>query len=286
MKKVPTCFVTDSGADLSPEYARDNNIFVLPHVISLPDGNSYKDWEEITPEQIYKTITETKNGDVKIEPPKYSDFLNLYKQLITTYDNVISIHTSSKLSNAYQNALIASQMLKSDKIHVVDSLTISGGLGILLYNLLPYVEQEIFDYKQGLKRVTDVFRAKTEIIAYVEDIHRLQKHPNVKINHSLGGIRGNKAIVRIKYGEIETIETRRSHDKAIEFMVDYFQENINLDRSFIYVILHSNAVVAANNLYKSLFDTVRKEVYYITSFGPVLYNYLGLNALALTIFHE
>jgi DegV family protein with EDD domain len=64
--------------------------------------------------------------------PTADDFRGVYEELLTTADAVVSVHSSSQISQTVAAAAEASEQLgAAGRIHVIDSLSAGGGLGII-----------------------------------------------------------------------------------------------------------------------------------------------------------
>jgi len=59
------------------------------------------------------------------------EFMEVFSDLLKSYDEIICILLSSKLSGTYQSALLAKENLKNSKITVLDSKNFSLGAGLL-----------------------------------------------------------------------------------------------------------------------------------------------------------
>lgn len=117
----------ESTADLSPELAERYGIHVFPLGVRLGE-DTYLDGVDMTPEKIYASVAQ--NGILpQTNSVSPADFEEKFAEFRKEYDAVIHFSISSKLSSCYQNALIAAEEV--DGVHVVDSLSLSTGIGLL-----------------------------------------------------------------------------------------------------------------------------------------------------------
>ena len=126
MSKI--ALVTDSTADLTQEMQEELNVHVIPLKLRFTE-EEFKDGE-ITPEQFYARLA---NCTVlpQTSQPSPDEFIHFYQQLLTEYDEILSIHISSGLSGTLNSAYLAKEKLPG-KIHLVDSKTISLGSGLMV----------------------------------------------------------------------------------------------------------------------------------------------------------
>lgn len=133
-RKYQIALVTDSTCDLPHEIIDEYQINIVP--INLIFGkNNYLDKLTISPVQFYNLI-ESSGDWPSTSQPSEPVFTGLYKQLLSKYDSVIALHLTGQFSGTYQtSARAASQVSKQfgKPIDVLDSKTLSGSLGLLVY---------------------------------------------------------------------------------------------------------------------------------------------------------
>ena len=135
MKKI--AWITDSTCGLSPEFARENDIFIVPLNV-LVNGQSFKEDIDITKEEFYKLLKEH-GDDAKTSQPAFGDFIELYEKLKKEYDYGIAIHASSQLTGTYQSSISASEMTDF-KTDVIDSKIGDYALGKMIQKGIEYVK--------------------------------------------------------------------------------------------------------------------------------------------------
>ncbi len=117
----------ESTIDLPKELLEKYQINILPYTIILSD-KEYLDGEEITPQQIFDYVTETKvlPKTAAINSAQYQDY---FDKLLKEYDAIVHICLSSQVSSACSHAReTASEM---DNVYVVDSQSLSTGIALL-----------------------------------------------------------------------------------------------------------------------------------------------------------
>ncbi|GAA0300594.1 DegV family protein with EDD domain [Gracilibacillus halotolerans] len=135
MKKI--AWITDSTCGLSPEFAKENDIFIVPLNV-LVNGQSFKEDIDITKEEFYKLLKE--HGDnAKTSQPAFGDFIELYEKLKKEYDYGIAIHASSQLTGTYQSSISASEMTGFET-SVIDSKIGDYALGKMIQKGIQYVK--------------------------------------------------------------------------------------------------------------------------------------------------
>lgn len=123
--------VTDSTADLPQDIVQRLGITVVPLLIHI-DDETFEDGVTISLDGFYNLLV---TGEVfpKTSAPSSGMFIEAYERLAEETDEILSIHLSTKLSAAHAAALVAKDGVDMPcRIEVVDSLSVSIGLGLLV----------------------------------------------------------------------------------------------------------------------------------------------------------
>ncbi len=116
--------VTDAAADLTPEEARWPEIQVAPLFINFPEGEV--DARSLSPDQFYHRLEQMHPDIPTTAQPSTGILAGLYHKA-AEQGEILSIHISSGLSGTLNAAQLAAGQLAEGIVHVVDSLTLSGG---------------------------------------------------------------------------------------------------------------------------------------------------------------
>ena len=120
---------TDSCNDLTSELIEENNIKVIPLVVTLGE-QEYYDNVNIHPEDIFNFVN--KNN---ILPKTAARSIEDYKEFFNSLpkeNEIIYIGISSELSSSINNAMLASKEVDEGRIFIVDSRSLSTGIGLLV----------------------------------------------------------------------------------------------------------------------------------------------------------
>ena len=121
---------TDSCVDINKNQIEENNIYVFPLSIILGD-KEYLDGVDISPKDIFSYVEKT--GQLpKTAARSIEDFKAFFSDLLKDGSEVIYMGISSKLSSAFSYAKQAKEELNNDKLHIVDSKSLSTGIGLLV----------------------------------------------------------------------------------------------------------------------------------------------------------
>ncbi len=121
---------TDSCVDINKDQIEENDIAVFPLSVIL-DDKEYLDGANISPKDIFDYVSRTGNLP-KTAARSIEDFKAFFQELLKDGDEVIYMGISSRLSSAYNYALQAKEELNNDRLHIVDSKSLSTGIGLLV----------------------------------------------------------------------------------------------------------------------------------------------------------
>ena len=133
--------ITDSSADLTPADAQRLGIEVVSMSIQFGD-RSYLDGVDLDKAQFYQLLAEGKDSPSTAQPTP-ADFLKPMEAVRSTGDEAVVITLSSVLSGTYQSALIAKDMCAYGPVYVVDSLSATAGVQIMVEYACKLREQGI-----------------------------------------------------------------------------------------------------------------------------------------------
>ncbi len=121
--------VIDSACDLPEEFLALHGIRVVP-VLILLEGESHRDKVEITPSMLYQRMERDGIAPTTSQPSP-GDFKLAFEEALHGHESVIYIGLSSALSGTFQAAAAAARMVDAERIHLVDSRSVSAGIGLL-----------------------------------------------------------------------------------------------------------------------------------------------------------
>ena len=131
MSKRPILLSADTPCDIGDELKARYQVSLFPLHIIL-DEKQYTDGVDITSADLYKAWWERKSlpRTAAINPEEYEQYFSPF--LKQGFD-IIHVSLGSGLSSCYQNAQIASELLKEQgNVFVIDSCSLSTGFGLLV----------------------------------------------------------------------------------------------------------------------------------------------------------
>lgn len=204
--------VTDSTADFAGLSPEELGIQVVPLTVNW-GSDILRDKIDITTEEFYQRLRVDRNTPKTAAPP-VGIFEDLYKNLLTEHEAVVSIHIASKLSATSSVAEGAARAIGPDRIHIIDSETVSVGVG-----WLAVTAAEMARSGAQASDVVDVLRAMVPRIRLqltLETLEFLARGGRIgRASAFVGGLLNVKPILQVKDGEVHPIERVRNRPASI-----------------------------------------------------------------------
>jgi DegV family protein with EDD domain len=216
------------------------------------------------------------------DPPSQEVFAKIYSQLREETDQILSIHTSSLITSAAENAYAASQrFLGRCDIHVVDSQSISVGLGFLVQAAAEAAAQgHDFD---TLVRIVRGMIPRLYAIFSVDDLAFLEHNRMISRSQAiLGNMLGIIALLTIEEGKIIPMEKVRTRTRSIEKMVEFASEFASVEQI---AILHNSmrSLDECRTLKDRLHALYRGVPISISEYGPSVATYIGPKSVGVIV---
>lgn len=259
--------VTDSTADLSAELRREYGIEMVPLTVQF-GTDSFKDVVEMSIDEFWATL-KTSPHHPKTAQPAPGDFLEVYQRLHAEGHEILSIHVSEKLSGTLNSGQIAAQMLPEAKITLVDTRSVSLGLGMMCIQAARMARAGK-SMEQIVRWLEDVSQ-RTHIFFTLDTLDFLQKNGRVgKAQALIGGLLGIKPILQVEDGLVAPADKVRGKSKVLTRTLELMQERVPAGSRINIGMMHTQvpeeAAVWVNEV-KKLYDVAETHV---APIGPVI----------------
>ena len=212
--------LTDSCADISPQLARENHIFMVPLRILCADGE-YLDGVNIRAADIYRRLQAGELPQTSL--PAGEDIGKALRQIVAEgYDGVIAVMLSSGLSGTFNlTRVIAEECRGMLQVKVFDSLNGSLGLGMTVLQLAEDIQNGM-----GWRELTE--RRAPQLIAgsfpffSVDTLEYLQKGGRIgKVTATAGMLLQIKPILTFaEDGQLTSVAKVRGRHQVIDKLVE------------------------------------------------------------------
>lgn len=242
---MAVAIVGDSTCDLSREEAASLGVDLVPIIVRF-GTKEYHDGVDLRLADFYMRLDPA--GELPVTaPPPAEDFVAAFQKQVDAGHEVIAPIVSAKLSKTYENAMAAAAQF-GGKVHVVDTKTLSGGVGLIVTGAAELVRsgQDAHTVLATIGR----WIAKQHGYATYPDLKYLAKSGRIsKAQMILGTMMHLYPIVRLDpSGSLEGETTVKSFDLAKDMIVDIFIRKLEHVATTRITIVHSHDRALADHV--------------------------------------
>jgi DegV family protein with EDD domain len=274
--------ITDSTCEAPPAVLGHPAVTVLP--LSVVFGKTaLRDGVEITREQFWDRLPQS-NPLPTTSQATPADFIGLYRDFTARGDEVVVLVLSAKLSGTYSSAVIAQESQAGWPVDVVDSRSVSVGLGLMLQEAVAMIEAGAS--RAEIVARLNAMRDHVHIIFALETLEYLQRGGRIgKAQAFVGTLLKFKPLLGVVDGEVVPVTRVRSRTKALEEMQDRLSqleptrgEQVRL--GVTYALVPDEAAAICQTL-ATRFGT---QSAFISALGPVLGVHVGPGTIGVAVY--
>ncbi|MGP3778050.1 DegV family protein [Halanaerobium saccharolyticum] len=221
--------VTDSTCDLNQEIIEKYGIEVIPLSVHFGE-DEFQDGVDIKPDSFFKKLKQRQELPHTSRPAP-ALFIEKYQEMLKKYDQLLSIHVSAALSGTFESAKLAAREV-NDKVTVIDSATISLGLGMLTVLAAKSAEKDV-----KIDEIIETLKqAKNKLHLYftVKDLTYMEKGGRIgKASSFLGSIFSINPVISIstETGKVKPIAKVRGQHRAQDKIIELVREKVENDKN-------------------------------------------------------
>ncbi|MDP1714177.1 MAG: DegV family protein [Anaerolineales bacterium] len=226
--------VTDSTADVLPEWAKEYGIDTIPINILFGE-KSYLQGVEMDNEGFYKLVEESKRIP-KTSQPSPHQFIEFYRKVAQKGDTILSIHITSILSGTYASAVSAAEELKGEfNIIPVDSVVASLAVGLMCREARRMERagksvDEIVKYIENIKQ-------SIRIVLTLDTLEYAKMSGRVKtLQAALASLLNVKPIAILRNGDLNMAERVRTRKAALDRIIQIGKEEFGSKPIYLGVV--------------------------------------------------
>ncbi len=220
--------ITDSTSDINLDLAKELDITIVPLRVIF-DEQEYFDGVDITNEQFYEKLVVSKNLPTTSQPAP-EQYIPYFEEAKAKGDSVIVITISSKLSGTYQSAVIAKDMAEYEDIHIVDSLTVTLGLQLLVRKAITLKNQGMS--AEAIAVQLENTKTKVKLYALLESLEYLKKGGRLSgMSAFAGGLLNIKPIIEVRDGEVSLAARARGLSGGYTKLFELITQDKGINRN-------------------------------------------------------
>lgn len=275
--------VTDTTAYIPDELLLKYDIHTIPLSVVFGD-DSFREGIDITTEDFYDRVRTEKTLPTTSQPP-IGMFIELYEGLSESYDAIISVHLSKKISGTYDAAIAAGNMVEGVEVYPFDSGLSAMPQGMFVLKAAEMIQEGI-EIQTILETLEDM-KQRTYAYFMVDDLSHLQRGGRLSSAQALvGSLLHIKPVLHMPEGKIIPFEKIRTRKKALKRIMGMLEKDAQANKIARVVFIHANDEASALELQQE-FQTKYPQIETIISgFGPVIGTHLGEGSLGVSWYKE
>jgi DegV family protein with EDD domain len=260
---------------------QERGIHVVPTHVAF-GTQIYRDGIDLDADLFYRLLRESKRLPTTSQPTA-ADFVQAYSALSAQAEAIVSIHISHKMSATLDSALSARRELPHVPIYVIDSRSVSIGLGLMA--IAAARAAAVGQDAATVVRLVEELIPKMNLIFTVETLEYLHKGGRIGGAAALAGFALNiKPVLYVKDGRIEPLEKPRTRRRAIERMLELVAEQAGASRLMHAAVFHCAAPDAAQNLAEQLAFRYECKGLLTVEAGPIIGTHAGPGTLGVAFY--
>lgn len=212
--------VTDSAADLDPGTAASLGITVIPLIVSF-GSTSYRAGVDLTTEAFWERMTAPDAPFPTTAASSPGAFKEAFEACFAGgAEAIVCVDVGSTLSGTFKSAEIAREMLPDREIHLVDSRSVSMGVGLLVMLGAELAAEGV--PADGIARTLESRVADIDIVVVLDTLEYLKKGGRISgTRAAIGTLLSVKPLISVRNGVVETIDRVRTRSKGRERAIEF-----------------------------------------------------------------
>ncbi|HQE91895.1 MAG TPA: DegV family protein [Anaerolineae bacterium] len=272
--------ITDSVADIPPQFIQQFNIKVVPiHLMMgaatyLVDGRGDHAW-------FYRELQQQSAVTPTTAAPPPEVFLQLYRELVAEgAEEIIGLFAAATVSSLYDHALIAAREVSGARVSVLDTGQISMGIGWLV--LMAAEAAARGASADAIETLVKTARSRTRVFGLLDSLEYLRRSGRVGwATTQMVTLLQIKPLIVFAEGEAQLIGRVRTHQRALQHMVDMVKTLSPLEKLAV-LHAHTNAA-AVLRLQEALTPYAPEKPPLVVEVGPIFGTHIGPGALGVAL---
>lgn len=228
---------TDSTSELSLQRQKELGVEVVPLTVHFGQ-ESFRDGVDLTNKAFYARLRTAQElpHTAQVNPEEFADRFRVY---VEQGDDIVGIFLSSRLSGTCQSAMIARQILGEEHIHIVDSTTVTFGLGLLVEMAARLRDEG--KSAAGIVAELETLIPRLRLYAVVDTLKYLKMGGRISAATAMvGGVLGVTPILNVRDGVVEAAGKSRGRKGGYQWMAKKLEAE-PMDTSLPVVFGHTDA---------------------------------------------
>jgi DegV family protein with EDD domain len=270
--------VSDSNAYLPKRLAEASGLLILQQYVNFADGRREHD-DEIELEAFFDELRSAEELPTTSHPT-VEDFRAAYESLLGSAEAIVSVHSSALLSQTTEAAAeAAAQLGAADRVHVIDSQYMGGGLGLIALA----AARRAGAGETAERVVATVHAARDDLKMWfaIDTLEFLRRSGRIGAASAwIGSTLSVKPILTIEGGQMMPVERVRTSHRAFERLVDYARQR-HSSGADAWFVQHVRSPEQAELLIERAREVFETEPIFVSEIGAVVGTHTGPGLIGL-----
>ncbi|HQE93615.1 MAG TPA: DegV family protein [Anaerolineae bacterium] len=277
--------VTDSTANLPPELVAEYDVSVIPLTVHWGE-ETYLEGVTLDGPTFYQWLQERETLPTTSQPSPGA-FIEFFQQVAEKYatPNILGIFISTEMSGTLASATQAKAELPDLHIELVDSRSVSMGLGmqVLIAARAAHAGQSLEAAVEHALHMRD----EVQVIFAVDTLEYLRRGGRIGgAACFLGTTLNLKPVLHIQDGQVMPLEKVRMRRKSLQRVVEIIAERLQGRRAREMAIVYAQAEDDVALVKGWLMERFNPDALYTALLTPVVGTHAGPGALAVVFYAE
>lgn len=279
--------IADTLACIPLSEAQDLGIYCLPQLVIFGE-ETFRDDTEMDAAMFLKRLRSSQVLPKTAAPPPIL-YAPIFQELAVNGDTGIVIVPSAQVSGTYRSAMTAAQDIKQEypnvDIRIIDTNTISSGLGSIVRQALKWIEAG--DSADAVVEKVNDMAKRERVYFLVDTLEYLFRGGRIGAAKALfGSLLQVKPILTIREGHTEAFESQRTQKRALARLVEIVLQDCPRDQQAAISIMQGDAEAVANNIAAELSKNLGISIASIpiVNLSPAILTHAGPGTIGVSYF--
>ena len=270
--------ITDSSADFDRAPAKRRQVEIVSMAVQFGNA-SFLDGKTITNDVFYTLLKEGRENPTTSQPTP-AEFLRVFEEAKAAGDQVVAVLISSVLSGTVQSAQIAKGMCEYEDIYIVDSLSATAGIQILV-NLACKLRDSGLP-APGIAQELERLKGRIRIFAVLDTLEYLRRSGRLSgFQAGLGAMTKLKPVITVRDGAV-SIAAKAFGTSAAVKQLQKFLLQYPVDDAYPSYFLYTDDMEREELLLPALREQGKLPLrLHYSSVGPTIGTHIGPGALGM-----
>lgn len=276
-----TKIIADTTCGLPLAELAAMGVDVIPQIIIF-DDQPYRDDNEIDTPTFLSKLKEAKELPKTAAPPP-ALYEPIYRACAKSGESIVIPTPSADLSGTFRSAEVANEAVPEADVHILDTRTIAGGLGILVKKAKQWADEG----KSADKIIEDLqaLQKRETVYFMVDTLEYLYKGGRIgNASYLIGSVLQMKPILGLVDGKVTAIEKQRTSAKALARLKELVLEDCPKGPESYITVSHCGGQERAEAFAKEMAEALGLDSIPIYVVPPAIVVHAGPGVITVSYF--